>query len=60
MLDLLSDGVGYSLCIGPESRAFVPAHPLEHLEAQVLVGQLVLDVVRLIELFATFEGLELK
>jgi len=59
-LNLLLDRIGDTLCLSAESRAFAPSHPLQHLEAQIVVRQLVLRVVRLVEFLAAFHGLELK
>ena len=58
--NLLSDGIGDALGIRSEASAFVPSHPLEHLEAEVVVGQLVFGVVGLVEILAALHRLELN
>ena len=59
-MNLLSNRRHNSLSLRTQTCALVPAHPLQHLEAQVVLGQLVGRVVGLVKLFPALQSLELK
>jgi hypothetical protein len=51
--NLLSNRVGDSLGFRTEARSFIPPHSLKHLEPEVVIGQLVIGVIRFIEVLAS-------